>query len=222
MNCRQVGGLLSMYLDGAVSGRQMRAVEEHLRACASCDREYAMLCATRRLISGLGRQAAPAYLAERLQATIASEIARSSRRHWEGLQVRWQNALNAFMVPVTLGVVSAVAFFGILIGFFAVPQRLQASQSDVPTSLYTAPALRYAPPPEMGNLNADSIVVEAEVAPDGRIQDYRILSAPEDAEAVLPQLKNMLIFTTFNPATAFGQPTSSHVILTFSKVQVKG
>ena len=40
--------------------------------------------------------------------------------------------------------------------------------------------------------------------------------------AILPQLKNMLIFTTFQPATAFGQPTSSHVILTFSKVQVRG
>jgi hypothetical protein len=32
----------------------------------------------------------------------------------------------------------------------------------------------------------------------------------------------MLIFATFQPATAFGQPTSSHVILTFSKVQVRG
>jgi hypothetical protein len=54
------------------------------------------------------------------------------------------------------------------------------------------------------------------------VQDYRILSAPEDAAAVLPQLKNMLIFATFQPATAFGQPTASRVVLTFSKVLVKG
>jgi hypothetical protein len=32
----------------------------------------------------------------------------------------------------------------------------------------------------------------------------------------------MLLFTTFQPATAFGQPTSGRVILTFSKVQVRG
>jgi hypothetical protein len=32
----------------------------------------------------------------------------------------------------------------------------------------------------------------------------------------------MLLFTTFNPATTFGQPTASRVILTFSKVQVRG
>ena len=74
----------------------------------------------------------------------------------------------------------------------------------------------------MGGVNADSLVVEAYVGSDGRVQDYRILSAPEDAEAILPQLKNMLIFATFQPATAFGQPTASRVVLTFSKVQVKG
>jgi hypothetical protein len=54
------------------------------------------------------------------------------------------------------------------------------------------------------------------------VQDYRVLSAPENAEDILPQLKNMLIFTTFHPATAFGQPTASRVVLSFSKVQVQG
>ncbi len=75
---------------------------------------------------------------------------------------------------------------------------------------------RWAPP------NSDSLIVEAYVGPDGRVQDYRILSGLEDDASLPPQLKNMLIFTTFQPATAFGQPTSSRVILTFSKVQVKG
>ena len=89
--------------------------------------------------------------------------------------------------------------------------------------LYTPAELKSTPfELTMGIANADSLVVEAYVGADGRVLDYRILSAPEDAAPILPQLKNMLIFTTFNPATAFGQPTSSRVILTFSKVQVKG
>jgi hypothetical protein len=89
--------------------------------------------------------------------------------------------------------------------------------------LYTPAQLRSTPfELSMGGVNADSLIVEAYVGADGRVQDYRILSGPEDEATVLPQLKNMLIFTTFQPATAFGQPTSSRVILTFSKVQVKG
>ena len=89
--------------------------------------------------------------------------------------------------------------------------------------VYTPAQLRSTPfELTMGVTSEESLVVEAYVGPDGRVQDYRILSSPEDAEAILPQLKNMLIFTTFQPATAFGQPTSGRVILTFSKVQVKG
>ncbi|MFZ0795212.1 MAG: hypothetical protein WAM65_15685, partial [Candidatus Korobacteraceae bacterium] len=105
---------------------------------------------------------------------------------------------------------------------FLYPAQVRAS-NDVPTMLYTPAELKSTPfELSMGGANTDSLVVEAYVGPDGRVLDYRVLSAPEDAEAILPQLKNMLIFTTFNPATAFGQPTSSRVILTFSKVQVKG
>jgi hypothetical protein len=37
-----------------------------------------------------------------------------------------------------------------------------------------------------------------------------------------PELKNMLIFTTFKPATAFGQPTAGRAVLSFSNIQVKG
>jgi hypothetical protein len=74
----------------------------------------------------------------------------------------------------------------------------------------------------MGAASGDALVVEAYVGPDGRVQDYRILSAPDNAQAILPELKNMLIFTTFHPATSFGQPTAGRVVLSFSKVQVKG
>ena len=57
---------------------------------------------------------------------------------------------------------------------------------------------------------------------DGRVQDYRILSGGDNGEGVLAELKNMLIFTTFHPATSFGRPTAGRAILTFSKIQVKG
>jgi len=74
----------------------------------------------------------------------------------------------------------------------------------------------------MGSLNADTLVVEAYIDQNGRVQDYRILSAPENTKEIVPELNKMLIFTTFRPATAFGQPTSGRAILSFAKVNVKG
>jgi hypothetical protein len=48
------------------------------------------------------------------------------------------------------------------------------------------------------------------------------LSAPEDAKDIVPELNKMLIFTTFRPATAFGQPTSGRAVLSFAQVNVRG
>ena len=72
------------------------------------------------------------------------------------------------------------------------------------------------------SLDADSLVIEASVDANGRVQDYRILSDPPDEKEVLPQVKRMLIFTTFRPALSMGRPTPSKAVLSFSKISVKG
>jgi hypothetical protein len=53
------------------------------------------------------------------------------------------------------------------------------------------------------------------------VQDYRILSG-HDSDRLRVKIDNALIFTTFEPARAFGQPSSGHVVLAFSTVNVKG
>ncbi len=209
---------LSPYLDGAVSGGQMRNIQEHLAACFQCSTYYLHLRQTQTLVSGLGKVQAPPELAMRLRLAISREAARPSR--WESLRLSIDYAVHAFMVPATAGVFSAVLFFGLLIGFFALPGNVQAS-NDVPTMLYTPPRLQSSPfEVEVGG--AGKIVVEAWIDANGRVEDYRILSAPEDVNELLPALNNALIFTRFQPATSFGQPTSSRAILSFEKVNVKG
>jgi hypothetical protein len=212
---------MSSYLDGAVTRSQMAQMDEHLRACVECAAHFVSVQRTQSLVGSLGRKSAPPDLALKLRVALSQELANSRRSRWDSLRVRWENAFNATMVPATAGLVTTLIIFGLLISFLY-PAQVRAA-NDVPTMLYTPAELKSTPfELSMGVANTDSLVVEAYVGPDGRVLDYRVLSAPEDAEAILPQLKNMLIFTTFNPATAFGQPTSSRVILTFSKVQVRG
>jgi hypothetical protein len=220
MNCSQARSLFSSYLDGALNGRQMRDLGNHLAQCAECSHESALLADTLRAVSSLGRRQAPPELALKLRVAISHQAARARARSLAGLQVRLENALNAFMVPATAGVLSAIVFFGLLIGLFALPVR---ANNDVPTMLYTPPVLAQSPFSNgMERMNAESIVVEAYVDANGRVQDYRILSAPTESDEIKPQLENMLIFTTFRPATAFGQPTSGRAVLSFSKINVKG
>jgi len=222
MKCSVAKRLMSSYVDGCVTRSELAAMNDHVQVCAECGAHFASLERMQSMIVSLGRKAAPPDLALKLRVAISQEIANSRRSRWEMLRVRWENAFNAIMVPATAGLLTTLIIFGVLISFLYYPAQVRAA-NDVPTVLYTPAQLRSTPfELTMGVTSAESLVVEAYVGPDGRVQDYRILSAPEDAQAILPQLKNMLIFTTFQPATAFGQPTTGRVILTFSKVQVKG
>ena len=223
MNCAEIKKLFSPYLDGRVSGSEMRALTRHIEWCADCAREYAAMQRTQQLLSNLGPKKAPADLALKLRVAISREAAETRRPRFEGVLVRLENALNAFMVPATAGLVSAMLTFGLLLGFFALPAELRASSGDVPLMLYIGPQLQQSAfGTSLGNMGDDVLVIEAYVDANGRVQDYRILSQPDDAQAVLPQLKNLLIFTTFHPALSMGRPTSGTAVLSFSKISVKG
>src|SRR6202158_6619519 len=223
MKCAAIKKLFSPYLDGQVAGAEMRAVTRHVEQCAGCAREYAATQRTQQLLASLGPKKAPADLALKLRVAISREVAQMRRRRFEGGLVRLENALNAFMVPATAGLVSAVLFFGLLLGFFALPAQLRASSGDVPLMLYTGPQLEQSAfGTSLGNRSEDAVVIEAYVDANGRVEDYRILSQPDDAKAVLPQLQNLLFFTTFHPALSMGRPTSGTAVLSFSKISVKG
>jgi hypothetical protein len=222
MKCAEARALLSSYLDGAVNGKRMGQISDHLTACDACRQEYALLRQVQRSLTSLGRKKAPPDMALRVKVALSRQVARDHHLAWTGLSIRLQNAARAFMWPATAGVLSAVIFFGLLIGYFAVPPRLEA-HNDVPTILYTPPELKSSPfGTAIAGFDSESIVVEAFINANGRVQDYRLLSAPKDKQAVLNQLNNLLIFATFRPATAFGQPTSGKAVLSFSIVSVKG
>ncbi len=223
MKCAEAKSLFSPYLDGAVTGTQMCALSQHLETCAGCGQHYLQLRQTQQLLARAGRRKAPADLALQLRVAISREAALGRRPRYEGVLVRLENTLNAFMVPATAGLVTAVVIFGLLMGFFALPGQLEASNNDVPLMLYTAPQLqRSAFGTALGSINDDSLVIEAYVDANGRVEDYRILSDSAQSKDLLPQVKNMLIFTTFRPATAMGRPTPGHAVLSFSKISVTG
>ncbi len=220
MNCTKTTSLLSMHLDGALELSQARVVDEHLAKCSGCQLELASLKKTKNMLSVVGRKAAPADLALRLRVAISREASSVRESSFSMLRFRMETALNAFMVPATAGLLSAVVFFGLLIGFFALPSL----SNDVPvqTMLYTPPELAMAPFGLTNSISSDSVVLEAYIDANGRVQDYRVLSSPGEVADVDQGLKNMLIFTIFRPATSFGRPTPGRVVLSFSHINVKG
>jgi hypothetical protein len=212
---------MSPYLDGVVSGTQMQALSRHLEGCDGCRAQYASLRQTQQLLGKIGRRKVPADAGLNLRVALSREIARSQRPLLDNLQLRLGNALNAVVVPASVGLASAIVVFGLLMGFLALP--LQAGNPDVPLIVGTDPQLQQINfGATLDSIHEGSLVIEADVDSQGRVQDYRILSDPSDAPDLLPKVKNMLIFTTFRPATTLGRPTAGRAVLSFSKISVKG
>jgi len=222
VKCAEAKGLLSPYLDGAVTGTEMRALREHLDQCAKCMREYTSLRLTQQMLMSIGRVKEPADLGLKLRLAISREAA-EKRSPYEGLRMRVENAVHAFMVPATAGLVCAVLIFGLVTAILATPGPLQANDQDVPLMLNTGPELQQSVfGTTLSSMNTDSLVIEAYVDKNGRVQDYRILSDPGESQELLPQVKRMLIFTTFRPAMSMGRPISSRAVLSFSRISVRG
>lgn len=223
MACPRARRLFSPYLDGRVSGAEMLVLQDHLERCAPCSKRYESLRRTQQLLMSVGRPKAPEDLALKLRLAISREVAQAKRPPFEGLLVRLENSLRTHMVPATAGFLSALLIFGVAMVYFVAPSTLQAN-NDVPLVMVnTGPELQQTPLGiTLDTINADSLVVEAYVDANGRVQDYRILSDTDASKDVLPEVKRMLIFTTFRPALSMGRPTASRAVLSFSKISVRG
>lgn len=221
MSCNQTKSLLSPYLDGRVTGKQMQSVASHLSSCDQCHAQFRSLQQSHQLLTALGRKKAPPDLAFQIRLAISREAARTPSRRMRAFLTQLENVFNPLLVPATAGVVSAIIFFGLLMGSLFTPIR--ASGDSIPT-FYTPPELQSSPFYAQLSTNAPgSLLIEATVDPNGRILDYRIISEPnEETAQIMPELKNVLITSQFRPATKFGQPTTDRVVLSFSKINVKG
>jgi len=146
MQCSEAKRLFSPYLDGAVTGTQMHGLQEHLSDCKTCRQEYRLLRQTQQLLVSVVRPKVPADLSLKLRLAMSREAAQARRRPFEGLALRLESALRAFMVPATAGFLSALLIFGIAMAYFVVPSPLQASNDDVPLIMIkTAPSCSRAP-----------------------------------------------------------------------------
>lgn len=223
MRCTEARPLFPLYVDNAVNGNEMHTLADHINGCAECRSEYRRMENTRQLVASLGRKPAPVDLALKIRLALSHERSRSWRSLLQSYLVRLEDTLNAVMFPATAGVLTAVIFFGALAGFFVTPK---IGADDVVPGVYM-PA-RWQPPQNAMSAAADAdlnleapVVIQAYVDANGRVGSYEIIAGP-DNEQVRSQLNRALLFTSFSPAYAFGQPVPGTAVICFSHMTVKG
>ena len=221
--CSETRASFSDYLDGAVTGQQMRAIVAHLEQCVVCEREFGLARALQETLTSMGPLRAPADLGMRLRVAISQEQTRSMSVQLERIILRWNNLFRPLLLQASAGFAGAVALIGgimLLLGMVAAPEPVMAN--DEPLGAVTAPHFLYSATEPRPILTAHdgTIVVEADVNALGQVYEFHIVSGPSDPMA-RTQITDQLLSSVFQPASVFGGPVRGRVVLTFSGISVR-
>ena len=222
--CGSVRASFSEYLDGAVSGHEMYAINAHLEECIDCKQEFASWRAMQKSLSTLRSTKVPADLGLKLRVTISQLKARKDSRWTDRLALRWENAVRPLVIQATVGFAGTIVFIGgvmLLLGMVAAPQAVMAH--DIPLGAMTMPHYLYSAAnarPIIAGRDT-TIVVEAAINASGQVYDYKIVSGPESPD-VEKQVAEQLMLSVFEPARVFDSPVRGRVIVTFAGISVRG
>jgi hypothetical protein len=213
-NCVEIRRDFSDYLDGLSSREQLRSMRFHLGYCRSCREELERLQVIQAELRGLPRRRVPPELALRLRVGASQRLHRKVLR---GFRVWFENVLEPLLIPASGGVITAIVFFGILMGSSFVPA---ATLPDVPLQLVTPPRVKELAPINF-NTGDQPVVLLTQVDAEGRVMGYRVLSGHLSPQ-ISRDLDRLIYFSVFDPATTFGRPTDGQVVLSLRRITVRG
>jgi Putative zinc-finger len=220
--CSKIQKLMSPFIDSMVTAVDAEAVHAHVSTCEPCRRQLQTLISMRSLLTRMDKPAIPTDL------ILASRVRLSQERHKNlliKLETRFSNILKPLAIPVIFGISLTTLCFGVLLAALAsnATAMAQTSVSEQPVfALYkpvrtTDPTMaRFAS--SQHQTWTEPLMIETGVDEGGRVTEYRIISGPQNAE-VNRWIREVLSLAQFTPATAFGKPVGSKIILSFVAVR---
>lgn len=219
MSCATVQKSLSAFLDGKLYAQEYEGVVQHLGCCQECAARSRELMELRRLLRNLPSSPVPAELASELKVIASHEAARRRAGLWErwriGLRLAIDNLMRPVAIPFAGGIVSAFFLFAMITPTLTI--RAADARTDVPAYLlgfYKPHGVMIDTPPF--GFQGDEIEMVLTIDRNGQITDYSCTQGNVGRE-IVDKIGNMLLFTSFEPPTMFGQPISGKIRVTFKK-----
>ncbi len=228
MSCRALENHLSRFLEGDLPETQSRVLLLHLSKCQACNAKTAEARQARTQLLASMRampvKQAPWELTSRLRVTASHELARvrgcgdfssASRRWWMRARISMRDLMRPLALPAAGGLLSSIACFSMLASSLTFPQ--QFAGNDIPLGFTTQVQVDQLSP--FGYTGHD-VVIELTIDKNGQVADYSAHGSVTRDD--MRQLGNLILFTSFAPATAFGQPTSGKILLRSHRINVRG
>jgi hypothetical protein len=159
-------------------------------------------------------------------AAMRLQVLASHRKHgrlpsrtgqwWARVRMAFDNLLKPLAVPAAGGIMASMLCFGTIVDTLQYRPDLLP---DIPVGLFTDVVMT-DPSPFACN-NGQDVVVQLTVDESGRVTDYTLPRGKASPEQ-MQEIGNLVLYTTFTPATSFGQRISSRILVDIHHVNVRG
>ena len=223
MSCDRVQETASRLLDRQLPNGDREDVLAHLGKCRECAAHFESIENLRGELRSLAAPKMPPS-SGKLRVLASHERARQLTRvsiparveHWMGRAQLWfDNLMRPVALPIAGGLVSALVLFSMLVpnlsfahnfsdqSFFTHPVGLVVEQVG---SVVKPMGSLFRIEPADGEIPSEGNVVLLTIDATGRVSDYSVAHGK-----LTPDLKNIIMFSQFLPATVLGLPTTGKV-----------
>lgn len=222
MSCENVQKRISLLLDRRLDADERDSVLAHLEKCRSCAGELATMQDLRSSMRTMAHVSVPAELTSRLRVVGSHHRASVARRRdlrarfgHLGMRIRlaFDNMMRPVAVPLAGGLFSSFACFFFLLPslsfhhnygleppIFRPGPEIVAGFTDPDGSIVGVKNAKL----EWGSalVTPDEVSLTMLVDPTGQVLDWKVYGRDE----LTPEMKDVILFSKFIPATSSGQP----------------
>lgn len=222
LNCKSVRSTLWDYAADTLAQNESSVVASHLRECRDCDLHRAEVRSLRTGLKSLPEKSVSPLLQTRLRVIASRERSRQALRRNLAARVAefrsrmkliFDNLLRPIAVPAVGGMLASLLCFGVIVDTLHVHP---VWDNDIPFGVYTEVMIDDVSP---FSLDGHDVMVQLTVDKDGKVSDFEVPQGAASPQE-LRDIGNLVLFGSFVPATAFGQPVSGKILVTISHVNI--
>lgn len=227
-DCKSIRNSLWDYAAGTLGAKAREAVAVHLRDCRECDLHRVEIASLRAGLRSLSGRGVSPLLSTRVQVVASRERARRLSRldfaarlkdlGWRA-RLLFDNLLRPLAVPVAGGLLASCLCFGVIVDTLHVhPDWTGEFGKDVPVGLYTRVAIDDFSP---FLVSGKDVMVQLTVDASGKVSDFMVPQGNVSTDE-MREIGNLVLYSTFIPATAFGQRVSGKILVNIHHINIQG
>lgn len=224
LNCKSVRETLWDYAAGTLDETDRLLVDTHLSDCREC---YLHRAETRSLRTGL--KSLPLMNVSPLLRTKLLVIASRERSRQElrrtlairfaelrsRMKLTFDNLLKPIAVPAAGGMLASFLCFGAIVDTLHFHPEWD---NDIPVGYYTQVAIDDVSP---FSCDGKDVIVQLTIDQNGGVSDFELPQGSGSPEE-MREIGNLVLYSSFVPATAFGQHVTGKILVNIHHINIRG